>query len=364
MSVPRYPWQRERFWVENAPSWAPAARPRGAGERHEGVAARAAVARASPRGGAGRNAGPLASTRRRRRRRRASSPLLALARPHRRRSSPPERIGRELRPRVRRGRRREAPLVGVVHLANLDLEEPSRAGGSRRHAVARLLLGGAAASGGPDAATRHLAAAVARDAGSTAGSRRARRDRAGPGLGSGQGAGRGAPRVLGRTRRPRSGQSAPDRRRLCSARSCTERADGGRRQRFMAACDECSASCRGPSRRRRTAAKCRPDAAYLVTGGLGGVGLEVARWLVDRGARHLVLVGTHRDPSARADWGAPDERHSRQVAGILDLESRGARVESPGPRRRRREPGGRFVEARRRSGPSGDPRRRSRGGGD
>ena len=33
------------------------------------------------------------------------------------------------------------------------------------------------------------------------------------------------------------------------------------------------------------------EATYLVTGGMGALGLQVARWLVDRGARHLVLVG-------------------------------------------------------------------------
>ncbi len=33
------------------------------------------------------------------------------------------------------------------------------------------------------------------------------------------------------------------------------------------------------------------DGAYLVTGGLGGLGLEVARWLAAQGARHLVLTG-------------------------------------------------------------------------
>ena len=31
--------------------------------------------------------------------------------------------------------------------------------------------------------------------------------------------------------------------------------------------------------------------AYLITGGLGGLGLTMARWLIDQGARHLVLVG-------------------------------------------------------------------------
>ncbi len=34
-----------------------------------------------------------------------------------------------------------------------------------------------------------------------------------------------------------------------------------------------------------------PDATYLVTGGLGGLGLAVARWMAGQGARHLVLMG-------------------------------------------------------------------------
>jgi acyl transferase domain-containing protein len=35
----------------------------------------------------------------------------------------------------------------------------------------------------------------------------------------------------------------------------------------------------------------RADATYLVTGGLGGVGLRLAEWLADHGARNLLLVG-------------------------------------------------------------------------
>jgi len=35
----------------------------------------------------------------------------------------------------------------------------------------------------------------------------------------------------------------------------------------------------------------RHDATYLITGGAGGLGLTVARWMVGRGARYLVLVG-------------------------------------------------------------------------
>ena len=35
----------------------------------------------------------------------------------------------------------------------------------------------------------------------------------------------------------------------------------------------------------------RSDATYLITGGLGDLGLLVAKFLADKGAKHLVLVG-------------------------------------------------------------------------
>ena len=41
------------------------------------------------------------------------------------------------------------------------------------------------------------------------------------------------------------------------------------------------------------------DATYLITGGLGALGLQVARWLASEGARHVVLVG-RRKPDERA----------------------------------------------------------------
>jgi NAD(P)-dependent dehydrogenase (short-subunit alcohol dehydrogenase family) len=44
----------------------------------------------------------------------------------------------------------------------------------------------------------------------------------------------------------------------------------------------------------------RPDATYLLTGGLGGLGLEVAGWLAGRGARALALV-SRRAPSPEAE---------------------------------------------------------------
>ena len=43
------------------------------------------------------------------------------------------------------------------------------------------------------------------------------------------------------------------------------------------------------NRSNRSAAP-RADATYLITGGHGALGLEVARWLVEKGARHLVLL--------------------------------------------------------------------------
>lgn len=59
-----------------------------------------------------------------------------------------------------------------------------------------------------------------------------------------------------------------------------------------------------------------PDASYLVTGGFGGLGREIARWLVAHGARHLVLVGRK---------GAADEG-SR--AFVRELEEEGVTVMS------------------------------------
>jgi len=72
----------------------------------------------------------------------------------------------------------------------------------------------------------------------------------------------------------------------------------------------------------------RLDSSYLITGGLGELGLLFARWLVKRGARHLVLVGRTPLPP-RSDWPSIQEgdRFYRQVRGVMELESMGAEVE-------------------------------------
>ncbi|HEY5004030.1 MAG TPA: type I polyketide synthase [Ktedonobacteraceae bacterium] len=40
----------------------------------------------------------------------------------------------------------------------------------------------------------------------------------------------------------------------------------------------------------------RSDGTYLITGGLGGVGLRTAQWMIEQGARHLVLMGRREVP--------------------------------------------------------------------
>jgi hypothetical protein len=45
----------------------------------------------------------------------------------------------------------------------------------------------------------------------------------------------------------------------------------------------------------------RPEGTYLITGGLGDLGLRAAHWLAGRGARRIVLVGRRTLPR-RASW--------------------------------------------------------------
>jgi phthiocerol/phenolphthiocerol synthesis type-I polyketide synthase C len=58
----------------------------------------------------------------------------------------------------------------------------------------------------------------------------------------------------------------------------------------------------------------RADRSYLITGGLSGLGLETARWMAHRGARHLTLV-------SRSGPAAPDA-----VAAVEELRAAGCEV--------------------------------------
>ncbi|GLZ06502.1 phthiocerol synthesis polyketide synthase type I PpsA [Actinomadura sp. NBRC 104412] len=71
---------------------------------------------------------------------------------------------------------------------------------------------------------------------------------------------------------------------------------------------------------------CAPDAAYLITGGLGALGLRTARWLADRGARRLVLAGRTAPPPRRTWDEIDNERWREPVAALRRLERRGIAV--------------------------------------
>jgi len=72
----------------------------------------------------------------------------------------------------------------------------------------------------------------------------------------------------------------------------------------------------------------KADAAYLVTGGLGILGLKIAHWLAEQGARHLTLMGRRGLPD-RAAWASipQDSDVFRQIAGIQAIERLGTTVE-------------------------------------
>ncbi|MFG3712984.1 beta-ketoacyl synthase N-terminal-like domain-containing protein [Micromonospora sp. NPDC047730] len=71
--------------------------------------------------------------------------------------------------------------------------------------------------------------------------------------------------------------------------------------------------------------ECRSDATYLITGGLGVLGLEVARWLVNRGARRLVLAGRTALPP-RERWDDVDPQQRARVDAVRSLEAAGVTV--------------------------------------
>ena len=72
----------------------------------------------------------------------------------------------------------------------------------------------------------------------------------------------------------------------------------------------------------------RPDASYLITGGLGALGLLFAKWMAQRGARRLILVARTQLPP-RETWRSlpPEDERKAQVDQIRQIEGLGAAVE-------------------------------------
>ncbi|MEU9826062.1 type I polyketide synthase [Micromonospora chersina] len=74
------------------------------------------------------------------------------------------------------------------------------------------------------------------------------------------------------------------------------------------------------------ALQCRPTDTYLITGGLGALGLLVARWLADRGA-HRILLASRSGLPPRSTWEqVRDPATRRKIDGVLELEALGVTV--------------------------------------
>jgi NAD(P)-dependent dehydrogenase (short-subunit alcohol dehydrogenase family) len=73
--------------------------------------------------------------------------------------------------------------------------------------------------------------------------------------------------------------------------------------------------------------RCAAEGTYLITGGLGGLGLRTARWLVERGARRIILLGRSALPP-RSEWHRSSEgsAHGAGIHAVRELERQGATV--------------------------------------
>jgi myxalamid-type polyketide synthase MxaB len=60
----------------------------------------------------------------------------------------------------------------------------------------------------------------------------------------------------------------------------------------------------------------RTDSTYLITGGLGGLGLVTARWLSEQGAKHLVLMSRH-EPNETTRNELDELRKSRETEIVI-----------------------------------------------
>lgn len=72
----------------------------------------------------------------------------------------------------------------------------------------------------------------------------------------------------------------------------------------------------------------RTDGIYLITGGLGGLGLATAGWLADKGVRHLMLLGRRSFPKPH-DWESvsPEDPAYQLIEEMRRLSARGVTVE-------------------------------------
>ncbi|MEO0488108.1 MAG: MupA/Atu3671 family FMN-dependent luciferase-like monooxygenase, partial [Cyanobacteria bacterium J06659_2] len=69
------------------------------------------------------------------------------------------------------------------------------------------------------------------------------------------------------------------------------------------------------------------EASYLISGGLGDLGLFVAGWMAEQGVRHIVLLWRSPLPP-RAVWqsAAPDSSTAKRIAAVQAIEQQGTKV--------------------------------------
>jgi|GEM_PF-936059 len=79
----------------------------------------------------------------------------------------------------------------------------------------------------------------------------------------------------------------------------------------------------------QNSAEIKATASYLITGGLGDLGLQVASWLAEQGAQHLILLGRTALPPRR-QWLSLTERDAtfQQTQAIQAIEAQGIQVYS------------------------------------
>jgi acyl transferase domain-containing protein/acyl carrier protein len=75
----------------------------------------------------------------------------------------------------------------------------------------------------------------------------------------------------------------------------------------------------------------RDTGAYIITGGMGGIGIETAKWLTRKGRVKLVLIGRSRFPE-RCTWdsilsGEDDKKLCNKIKKIREMEETGSKIE-------------------------------------
>lgn len=72
----------------------------------------------------------------------------------------------------------------------------------------------------------------------------------------------------------------------------------------------------------------RSDGAFIITGGLGGLGIESSKWLVEKGAQHLILISRKKLPE-QIEWIkiAEDNENYKLIQQLIDIKNKVRKLE-------------------------------------